>query len=121
MPVVIITSRIEIARKRGNTNHKMNKKGTPQTPPLLLDGGVATRAHRQQQVKLASAKLTEQRPILVHILSYADSDTLREVCLVSTYFLDIVRNNNGNEINLLPLLELSCSSELGAILEELLH
>lgn len=40
---------------------------------------------------------------------------------MSKYFLDIVRNNNGNEINLLPLLELSCSSESGANLQELLH
>ena len=69
-----------------------------------------TRATRHQNKASSSASaLTDilVRPLLVECLTYLDQQSLREVCLLSTVFLDIVRNDKGMENHrIIQLLEI---------------
>ena len=71
-----------------------------------------TRAARHQKNASAAASsstLTDilLRPLLVECLTYLDQQSLREVCLLSTVFLDIVCNDKGMENHrIIQLLEI---------------
>ena len=94
-----------------NNKRKKNKqKHRPHPPPDL--GTVATRT-RHQQKAIAS---TWQQPItiLIHIMSYADPETIRMLCCVSQQFYDLITHNPGMEQNrVIPLLQISPSEEKG--------
>ena len=55
------------------------------------------------------------RPLLVGCLTYLDSESIRQVCLLSKEFLDIVQHDPGMENNrVVPLLFVSSSKEQDA-------
>ena len=90
------------------TNKKRRRRSSEASPPPPALGTVATRT-RGRTKKTAS---TWDKPItiLLNILSYADPETLRLVCLVSKQFLDIVRNAPGMENKWIPLSQISPSA-----------
>ena len=47
------------------------------------------------------------RPLLLECMSYLDQESLRQVCVLSKEFEDIVRNNPLMKIQLLPVLQIS--------------
>ena len=54
------------------------------------------------------------RPLLVECLTYLDPESIRQVCLLSKEFLDMVHNDPGMDNNrVIPLLQISPSKENG--------
>ena len=83
----------------------MKHKSSP-LPPVL--GTVATRTRRQQ--KTAAANWNQPLSVILHILMYADPDTVRILCRVSQQFLDIIRNSPAmKEHRVIPLLQINAS------------
>ena len=79
---------------------------TPPPPPVM--GTVATRTRHQQKKKASS--WNKPIPILIHILTYADPETLWVLCLISTQFYDIISNAPAMENHrVVPLLQISPS------------
>ena len=87
-----------------NNKRKNNKTNLPPPPPVI--GTVAARTRRQQ--KEIATKWNEPIPILIHIMSYADPETVRMLCCVSKQFNDLIANDPGMEHNrAVPLLQIS--------------
>jgi len=96
----------------GGNNSINNKKGTKKKKkknPLLLHpqppvlGTVATRTRRQE--KEIATKWNQPIPILIHIMSYADPETIRTLCCVSKQCYDLIYNDPGMKNNrAVPLL-----------------
>lgn len=87
-------------------NKKSNKTKKP--PPTSVIGTVATRTRHQQKKKASS--WNKPIPILINILTYADPETIRQACLVSKQFYDIIFNAPAMENHrVVPLLQISPS------------
>jgi len=106
-----------------NNKRKSNKTNLP-TPPII--GTVATRTRRQQ--KEIATKWNEPIPILIHIMGYADPETVRILCCVSKQFNDLIVNDPGMEHNrAVPLLQIGPAEDqedegrIGLLLRFLYH
>ena len=88
--------------------HKKKRRRSSESPPPPALGTVATRT--RGRTKRTASTWDKPITILLNILSYADPETLRLVCLVSKQFLDIVRNAPGMENKWIPLLQISPSA-----------
>ena len=104
--------------------NKKKQKTAPPLPPVL--GTVATRTRRQ--TREIATKWTEPIAILIHILSYADPETIRQACCVSKQFHDLIYHNPGMVTNrVVPLLEIRPSENTGdegrvdRLVEQLYH
>ena len=91
-----------VKRKRcitgGNSNSNSNKQKFPRShPPSPLSPS-------------PSMLLTQPRPCLVKCLSYLDSDSIREVCLLSKEFHTVIHNDPGMANTWMKLLEIRPSS-----------
>lgn len=77
-------------------------------------GTVATRTRHQQKKKASS--WNKPIPILIHIFTYADPETLRMICLVSTQFYDIITNAPAMaNHHVVPLLQISPSKNIARL------
>ena len=86
-----------------NRNGKTTKKKDPPSPKPPVLGTVATRTRRQQRD--IATKWKEPLSILIHIMGFADPDTIRVLCCVSKQFSDLISNDPRMEQNrAIPLL-----------------
>ena len=84
-------------KKHSSSSNNKRKNDKTNLPPPPVIGTVATRTRRQQ--KEIATKWNEPIPILIHIMSYADPETIRMLCCVSKQFHDLITNNPGMEYN----------------------
>lgn len=86
-----------------NNDNKRRRKKKSLPLSIITNESVAT--SRQKNEGGSSNLLTTLlRPLLVKSLGYLDHESIRQVCLLSKEFLDIMRNCNGMEDTLFPLL-----------------
>ena len=111
----------------GNNKKKKNKTNLPPPPkrPSVI-GTVATRTRRQQ--KELATKWNQPIAILIHIMGYADPETIRMLCCVSKQFRDLIANDPGMEQNrAIPLLQITPADDkedegrVGRLLQFLQH
>ena len=113
--------------ERGHNSNKTSKKKDPYPPPPPpVLGTVATRTRRQQRD--IATKWNQPISILIHIMGYADPETIRTLCCVSKQFSDLISNDSRMEQNrAVPLLQIRPSKEqeeegrLGRLLRLLYH
>ena len=75
------------------------------------EGGGNNRINKKSSSSTSNRSILV-RPLFVECLTYLDPESIRQVCLLSTEFLDIVQNDPGMDNNrVIPLLQISSSNQ----------